>query len=89
MNLNSLAEELDDIIPDRGTERWFRAVAEEAGEVIGAFNKMDYTGEKHRTVDDVLEEMGQLLGCMIVCAQRIGFSWGELETSAGEFMQRI
>jgi phosphoribosyl-ATP pyrophosphohydrolase len=86
MNLDQLAGELDDVIPERGTGRWFRAVAEEAGEVVGAYNKMDYTGAKRRTREDVLEESGQLLGCMIVCLQRLGFSWDDLEASAGEFM---
>ena len=86
MNLDEQAQDLDEAISDRATERWFRAVAEEAGEVVGAFNKMDYAGEKHRTPDDVLEEAGQLLGCMIVCMQRLGFSWDQLQVSASEFM---
>lgn len=87
MNLDVHAMKLDNVIPDRGTGRWFLALAEEAGEVVGAFNKMDYTGSKHRTEADVLEEMGQLLGCMIVCAQRIGFSWEDLQKATGEFLQ--
>lgn len=57
-----------------GTERCVLGIAEEAGEVVGAYNK--WAGrrvDKPKTTEDILTEMGQLIGMVYVTALRLGY----------------
>ena len=70
MDLEKRIARLDDTLSNHPTERWFRAIAEEAGEVVGAYNKMEYGPGHHKfkSPQDLLEEMGQLVGCVLEAA---------------------
>jgi hypothetical protein len=90
-NLIAVIEEhtadLDALFAARTTERWFRAISEEAGEVVGAFNKwQDGNTLKPRGPADVLEESGQLLGCLVAAMGRLGFSFGDLLGETDRFL---
>lgn len=63
------------------------AIAEEAGEVIGAFNKW-HNGYKTtpKTREDVLEEMSQLTACLFLTASRLQVNPAELLDMTGGFM---
>lgn len=71
--------ELDGLWPQHSLERWFLAIAEEAGEAVGAFNKW-HNGykTKPRTKEDVIEEMSQLMACVLAAAGRLGYSPGNM-----------
>lgn len=88
MDLEKRIARLDDTLSNHPTERWFRAIAEEAGEVVGAYNKMEYGPGHHKfkSPQDLLEEMGQLVGCVLVAARRIGFFSADVLEAADEFM---
>ena len=61
------------------TERFVRGIAEEAGEVVGAFNKWDdKRTDKPMTRNDILHEMSQLYGCILLVALHLGFNTADL-----------
>ncbi len=88
MNLEVHAKELDEAVGEWNPERWFRAVAEEAGETIGAFNKLERGGTsiKQRTPEDVLGEAAQLVGDLFVAMMKLGFPPDAVLQAADEFM---
>jgi NTP pyrophosphatase (non-canonical NTP hydrolase) len=73
---------------EHSLERWMLAIAEEAGEVIGAFNKW-HNGyrTKPKTRDDVLEEMSQLMCCLLLTASRLEVFPGEMLALTADFFQ--
>jgi phosphoribosyl-ATP pyrophosphohydrolase len=76
----------DSLLHDRTAERWFRAVSEEAGEVVGAFNKwQDGNTRKPKGPADILEESGQLLMCLVASLGRIGYSLHDLLEETDRF----
>jgi len=87
MDIQDRIDEFGRLWPDRPTERWIRAIGEEAGEVIGAFNKWDdgYT-HKPKTREDVLEEMAQLTGCVFFTAYRLGVPFADFLTMTDDFL---
>lgn len=81
------AADLDALFAARTTERWFRAISEEAGEVVGAFNKWeDGNTLKPKGPADILEESGQLLGCLVAAMGRLGFSFEDLLSETDRFL---
>ena len=88
MNLEVRVKEFRDMFDHRDTERWIRAIAEEAGEVAGAFNKwQDGNTVKPRTREDVLEEMSQLLACVLCTADKLGMPVPEFMETVDHFLQ--
>jgi NTP pyrophosphatase (non-canonical NTP hydrolase) len=88
-DLEPRLREFAELFPGRDDERWVRAVAEEAGEVLGAFNKWhDGNRLKPRTRQDVLEEIAQLLACTFILAAKLGVSVDDLLELADQFMAR-
>jgi len=86
-DIEARLDETDQLWPGRGPERWVRAVAEEAGEVVGAFNKWhDGYLAKPRTKEDVLAEMAQLQACLLILARKLGTSADELLAMTDEFL---
>ena len=91
-NLDQCAEELDAAFDDFFgqhliTERWVRYVAEEAGEVVGAFNKWERkSASKPRTPEDILGESAQLFGNLLIVMRRLGFSSDDLFKAADFYM---
>lgn len=76
-----------DLWPQRSPERWIRAVAEEAGEVVGAFNKWhDGNKIKPKNREDVLEELAQLMGVVYMTAHQLGLSYQEFLESVDGFL---
>ena len=75
----------EEIWSGHSLERWMLVIAEEAGEVIGAFNKW-HNGYKMKTREDVLEEMSQLTGCLFLTAYELQVSPAELLDMTGDFM---
>lgn len=72
---------------ERPAERWIRAIAEEAGEVVGAFNKwQDGNKRKPKCRADVIEEMAQLMGCVYYTAHKLGVPYSELLEQVDGFM---
>jgi hypothetical protein len=64
-----------------------RAIAEEAGEVLGAYNKMtDGRTDKPRTAGDIMHEMAQTIGMCFVTALDLGYSPEELLARTERFM---
>lgn len=65
----------------------FLAIGEEGGEVIGAYCKwkLSYGG---KDVSDILEEMGQLVGCVFTAALHVGLSAENVLASAESWMTR-
>ena len=63
----------NELWPQHDLQRWMLAIAEESGEVIGAFNKWHngYTYNP-KTQEDVLEEMTQLTACILATADKLG-----------------
>lgn len=91
MDLMTAIEEhagnLEKTLAHRFAERWFRAVAEEAGEVVGAYNKwQDGNTRKPKTPDDILIESGQLLGCLVISLGKLGFSPADLLEETDRFL---
>ena len=81
--------EFGELWPDRPTERWVRAIAEEAGEVVGAYNKwQDDNKVVPKNRDDVLEEMSQLMGCVYCTAVKLGVSYHEFLDMVDGFLVR-
>jgi NTP pyrophosphatase (non-canonical NTP hydrolase) len=70
------------------TERWARAVAEEAGEVVGAFNKLtDRRVDKLKRKVDVENEIAQTIACALALAHEMGFSPVIVLNDTIEFMK--
>lgn len=88
LNLDEIIAEFNEATAwPQEDERWFRAIAEEAGEVVGAYNKWtDRKVSKPKTRGDVFEEMTQLMGCIFAAASRLGYSSDDLLKATEEFM---
>jgi hypothetical protein len=87
MSVEEHVADCDSLLHNRPAERWFRAVAEEAGEVMGAFNKwQDGNVRKPKGPADILEESGQLLACLIASLGRIGYSLHDLLEETDRFV---
>ena len=68
-------------------ERYVRAIAEEAGEVAGAYNKwQDGRTDKPKTPDDIAHEMAQVIGCCFLLALQLGYTPEELLARADRFL---
>lgn len=65
--LDVMIAEWEELWPQHDTARWMLAIAEEAGEVVGAYNKW-HGGYSPKTREDVLEEMSQLAACLFAAA---------------------
>lgn len=69
------------------TDRYIRGIAEESGEVIGAYNKwMDGRTDKPKTREDVLEELSQLVGCCLLLSFELGLMPSKLLDQTREFI---
>ncbi len=86
-DLETVIREWLELFPGDDIERWVRAVAEESGEFVGAFNKWhDGNRLKSKTRDDVVEELAQLLGCVFVVAAKLDLGCEEVVGLAAEFL---
>lgn len=87
MSLDEAMKGFCELFPDRDTERWIRAVAEEAGEVVGAFNKWhDGNKIKPKSLADVVEEMVQLYSVLLLAASKLGVHHQRMEMEAEAFL---
>jgi NTP pyrophosphatase (non-canonical NTP hydrolase) len=87
--LEQAVKDLASVFPERNTERWIRAVAEEAGEVVGAYNKLtDGNKVKPKTVSDVIEELVQLYAVILMTADALGVHPDRMEVEAETFLMR-
>lgn len=88
-DLESGIAQFGEIWPDHDLGRWMLAIAEEAGEVIGAFNKW-HSGYRTtpKTREDVLEEMCQLIACLLTTGDRLGVPPAEMLDMTGDFFLR-
>lgn len=85
-NLSRHTELLDEAL-DNPMERYVRAIAEEAGEVVGAFNKMtDGRTDKPKSREDVIHEMAQLIACCFLLSNKLGFDPFRLLLRADKFL---
>ena len=88
-DMDKYIRELTGLWPGRDTERWIRAIGEEAGEIIGAYNKWtDGNKTKPKNVGDVLEEMAQTLGCIFATALQLGTGPLELLDDMNYFLEK-
>ncbi len=85
--VNAGIADWEEIWSNHSIERWMLAIAEESGEVIGAFNKW-HNGYKTtpKTREDLLEEMSQLTACLFLTAYKLQVSPAELLGMTGDFM---
>ena len=68
--------------------RYARAVAEEGGEVLGAYNKwQDKRTDKPKGPDDIMHEMAQVIGCCFLVALHLGCTPEELLERTHRFME--
>jgi hypothetical protein len=82
-----LVRALSAVFNDSTVERFFLGIGEEAGEVQGAYNKWcEKRTDKPHTVENVLEEMGQLVGCVFLAAYRIGYTDREILALCDEWL---
>lgn len=64
-----------DVALKSSSSRYVLAVAEEAGEVVGAFNKWsDGRIDKPATRENIIAEIAQLMTCCLLLSRRLGFS---------------
>lgn len=67
--------------------RYARAVAEEGGEVLGAYNKMDDgRTDKPKDPGDIMHEMAQVIGCCFLLALNLGFTPEQLLQRTDRFL---
>lgn len=87
MSLKDAVCRFTNLFPQREPERWMLHIAEEAGEVVGAFNKWHYAHKtKVRTRDDVLEELAQLHGVVLCVADELGVPHDEFLKMTEDFL---
>jgi len=68
--------------------RYVDAIAEEAGEVMGAYNKwQDGRTDKPKGPDDIMAEMAQVIGCCFLAALHLGHNPAELLERTHRFMR--
>jgi phosphoribosyl-ATP pyrophosphohydrolase len=86
LRTDSLTIQLDYAL-EQPIERYVRAVAEEAGEVVGAFNKWtDGRTDKEKGPKDIIQEMAQLIGCCFLVMRKLGFYPTDLLKDVNSFM---
>lgn len=84
--LDELVEALDATLK-QSAERYLRGVAEEAGEVMGAYNKMvDGREDKPKDTEDILQEMAQLITCCLLAARKFDYGTYKVMTAVSEFV---
>lgn len=89
MSLEQAMKELAEADPERVPERWIRAIAEEAGEVVGAYNKWaDGNTVKPKTQANVIEEMVQLYAVVLMTASALGVHPDRMECEAEAFLMK-
>src|SRR5215471_7325782 len=86
LDLVRFASDLRDALRN-DLNRDVRAIAEEAGEVLGEYNKMtDGRTDKPKTADDIVHEMAQTIGMCFVTALELGHSPMTLLARVEQFM---
>lgn len=72
MGLTEMVRRLIEAFPNNEEWIYFMALGEEAGEVQGAYVKwITNRKDKPKYKDDVLKEMAQLVGCVLLAAETI------------------
>lgn len=86
--LDELVADLDAVL-DQPIERYLRGIAEEAGEAVGAYNKMvDMRTDKPKERYDVLEEISQLIACCLLAARKLDYDTYDVMTAVSEFVTK-
>lgn len=86
-DIHAELRKFSDLFPDDNLEVWIRSLAEEAGEVVGAFNKWhDGRKTKPGTLEDVVEELVQLQAVVMLVAANLGVHQVRLTDDAARFL---